>query len=313
MNRLLLVLAAAVCGYAALTAGPSPAAAQDNHWHISTYYAANLNDHGPGNRAMWCGDSTLAACAPVDSVGGVRNNMDDLLTWSHAVADPTDTVTVRLTAWLNYDVPDLTWDWVELYAMHGETEEQLFSYTGSADNVALDFSTDILPGEFGGAFGNEVRLKFRVFSDGAWSDEDCFMISHGAAQVDDIAVYLDDVLVSFDDFEAGSPVHWTPGDFSGVSGIPAAEVFFVQAAPNPFNPTTRIAFNLPVRARVEIRIYDTRGRLVRELLAAERAAGPAAVVWDGRDDRSIQVASGVYVYRVQAGTETKLGKLALVK
>jgi hypothetical protein len=239
--------------------------------------------------------------------------MDDLLTWSRAVADPTDTVTVRLTAWLNYDLPDETWDWVELHAAHGETEEQLFSYTGSADNVRLDFSTDIRPGEFGGAFANEVRLKFRVFSDGAWSDEDCFMVSHGAAQVDDISVYLDGVLVSFDDFEAGSPVHWTPGDFGGVSGTPATEVLFVQATPNPCNPTTRITFNLPARAQVAVRIYDTRGRLVRELLAAELEAGPAAVVWDGRDDRSIQVASGVYMYRVQAGTDTKIGKLALLR
>jgi hypothetical protein len=313
MRTRLLILPTLALGLAALVLAPPPAVAQDNYWHISTYYAANLNGHGEGNRAMWCGDSTLVRCAPVDSMGGVRNNMDELLTWSHAVADPSVATTVRITAWVNYDFPDITWDWLELYVMRAGADDKLVEYTGTEDNIFLDFSATIQPGEYGGTFGNEVRLKFRVFSDGAWSDEDCFMLSHGGAQIDDVSVYLDDQLVTFDDFEAGSPLNWVIGDFIGASDVPEAEVFAAYAAPNPFNPATRIVYNLPARARVEIRIYDTQGRLVRELLAAERAAGPGAVVWDGRDDAGGRVASGVYMYRVQAGDDTRLGKLALVK
>jgi flagellar hook assembly protein FlgD len=65
---------------------------------------------------------------------------------------------------------------------------------------------------------------------------------------------------------------------------------------------------------VNIRIYDISGRLVRTLKDAEReTAGQHAVVWAGDDERGQRVASGTYVYRMNAGPFQEARRLTLVK
>ncbi len=58
-----------------------------------------------------------------------------------------------------------------------------------------------------------------------------------------------------------------------------------QNRPNPFNPSTvQIAFSTPRAGTVHLRIYDVRGRLVRDLVNRDFEAGARSVTWDGRDD-----------------------------
>ncbi|RMF60150.1 MAG: T9SS C-terminal target domain-containing protein [Calditrichaeota bacterium] len=83
--------------------------------------------------------------------------------------------------------------------------------------------------------------------------------------------------------------------------------------PNPFNPETTIRYDLPVPAEVRLTIYDLLGRVVRTLVAKKQAAGAHAAVWDGRDDSGKQLASGVYVYRLDAGEFKKSAKMLLLK
>ncbi len=96
------------------------------------------------------------------------------------------------------------------------------------------------------------------------------------------------------------------------SGPPAAS-YLVQNFPNPFNPSTRIAFGLSKPARVSLRIYDAAGRLVRVLAEGERPAGTFAETWDGRDSGGGAVASGVYFYRLDAGEFTRTLKMVLLR
>jgi len=56
----------------------------------------------------------------------------------------------------------------------------------------------------------------------------------------------------------------------------------VNNYPNPFNPTTSIAFELAESGRVQLAIHDVQGRLVRTLISEVRNAGPGVEVWDGR-------------------------------
>jgi hypothetical protein len=75
-----------------------------------------------------------------------------------------------------------------------------------------------------------------------------------------------------------------------------------QNHPNPFNPSTTIDYYLPESGPVTIDIYDVSGRLVTRLLdgvAQER--GPHSAIWDGRDRRGLEMASGVYIYRLESG------------
>ena len=86
-----------------------------------------------------------------------------------------------------------------------------------------------------------------------------------------------------------------------------------QNTPNPFNPSTTIAFSLPESAPVTLAIYDVNGRMVRTLVSGERGAGPHEVVWNGMDDNGRAVASGVYVYRLAAGNDVSTRRLALIR
>lgn len=291
-------------------AGLAGAAAGTNHWHVSTYYAANLNDHGPGNRAMWCGDSTLVACAAWDSVGGVAHGMFDDLVWVRAVGDPGDSVTVRVTAWINYDVRDETWDWLELFVARGDQEELLAAYTGSADNLFIDHETVVRPGDYTGTASDEVALTFRVRSDAAWDDADCFVPSHGAAQLDDITVRFDGTAVTFDDFEADSPVAWQPAPdpLSGVGDAPAAAAVLVQASPNPFNPRTAVVFAARAGAPVTVSVYNVQGQRVATLYDGLARGGRQSVVWEPR-----RLASGIYLVRAVSEGAAAVEKVALLE
>jgi hypothetical protein len=101
------------------------------------------------------------------------------------------------------------------------------------------------------------------------------------------------------------------------SGGPAlpSRLTLLGNSPNPFNPSTSIRFVVPAGSPrpYSLRVYDVRGKLVRELGNGPIDAGTHAIRWDGRDDRGAPVASGVYLYRVSAGTEIVTGKMALLK
>ncbi|MGH7682079.1 MAG: FlgD immunoglobulin-like domain containing protein, partial [Candidatus Eiseniibacteriota bacterium] len=73
-------------------------------------------------------------------------------------------------------------------------------------------------------------------------------------------------------------------------------------APNPFTSETAIAYMLPANTWVQIRIYDVKGRLVRTLTEGNATAGPHATSWDGRDDTGRTLGSGIYFFKVIAGT-----------
>lgn len=77
--------------------------------------------------------------------------------------------------------------------------------------------------------------------------------------------------------------------------------------PNPFNPTTEIAFSLPDAGSATLRIVDVTGRLVQTLVDGDLAAGSHLYTWHGTNGQGDEVASGVYLYQLitNDGTETK--------
>ena len=88
--------------------------------------------------------------------------------------------------------------------------------------------------------------------------------------------------------------------------------------PNPFNPETWIPYQLAKPAEVTLTIYDIRGVVVRELKLGHQAAGvyisrSRAIHWDGRNNTSEQVATGIYFYTLKAGDFTATRKLLIRK
>ena len=103
---------------------------------------------------------------------------------------------------------------------------------------------------------------------------------------------------------------------SGVGDLPGAtsRVRLLPSAPNPFNPQTTIAFDLPADMRVHLSVYDISGRLVDVLLADEMASqGRNEVIWRGRDARGRGLPSGTYFTRLEAGGTVKTTRMTLLK
>ena len=100
---------------------------------------------------------------------------------------------------------------------------------------------------------------------------------------------------------------------TGVVGIEqevsiAKTLLLHQNYPNPFNPTTVIAFHLPIEQKVSLRVYDLLGREIRVLADGMLSAGDHFSQFDGSG-----LASGVYVYRIVAGTHVESRKMQLMK
>jgi flagellar hook assembly protein FlgD len=73
-----------------------------------------------------------------------------------------------------------------------------------------------------------------------------------------------------------------------------------QNYPNPFNPMTTIAYALPQASRIHLNVYNLLGKQVRVLVDDIQMAGYKTVIWDGRDDRGMEVSSGIYFYLIMA-------------
>ena len=81
-----------------------------------------------------------------------------------------------------------------------------------------------------------------------------------------------------------------------------------QNYPNPFNPSTTIRYSLPSRSHVNLAVYNTLGQQVSRLQSSEQDAGYHEVKFDGGN-----LPSGVYFYRMQAGSYTETMRLLLMK
>ncbi|NKB68384.1 MAG: T9SS type A sorting domain-containing protein [Candidatus Latescibacteria bacterium] len=86
-----------------------------------------------------------------------------------------------------------------------------------------------------------------------------------------------------------------------------------QNWPNPFNSGTTIGFSLPDPVKMDLAIYNMAGQRVLTLAQGHKAAGQHRVLWDGRDQTGAELASGLYLYRLQAGTRLESRKLLLLR
>ena len=83
--------------------------------------------------------------------------------------------------------------------------------------------------------------------------------------------------------------------------------------PNPFNPSTTIKFQISENQNVKLQIYNLMGKLIKTLVDSEQNVGNHSVIWNGKDDFGQNVASGLYIYKLQAGSFVKMYKLNLLK
>ena len=99
------------------------------------------------------------------------------------------------------------------------------------------------------------------------------------------------------------------------SGIPLVPLEYTldQNFPNPFNPTTTIRYQLNKTGRTVLEIFNILGQRVRTLVDEDQKTGAYTVIWKGENNAGVQVASGVFLYRIRSGDFTSIKKMILLR
>ncbi len=149
----------------------------------------------------------------------------------------------------------------------------------------------------GAVFSGEVNCELNVTKPGRMNISN---LPEG------ITVYLDNTPVNGD-------MEISQGSYKLSFGVLPKQFALYQNAPNPFNPTTSIAFDIPNKAVVQLEVYDLLGRKIEMLVNEEMDAGSYRAIWDGRDESGREVPSGVYFYRIKAGDNVANRRMLLIK
>ncbi len=98
------------------------------------------------------------------------------------------------------------------------------------------------------------------------------------------------------------------------SSLPAPEFFALsQNSPNPFNQETVIRYYLPEDCHVKLHVYNILGQRIRTLVDEPQKANDYQVSWDGKNQQGQDVASGVYLYKLDLGWRSDTRRMLLVK
>jgi hypothetical protein len=104
------------------------------------------------------------------------------------------------------------------------------------------------------------------------------------------------------------------GTGNSENNIPVAQLQLDDNYPNPFNPSTKITFNVPTQfSEASLKIYNLKGQLVKNIVLDDALLQQGEVSWQGSDDSGNTVASGVYFYSLQVGNMQITKKMIMLK
>jgi len=216
-----------------------------------------------------------------DSPGGnYGNNINTAMTLSTAI-NVSSTPVVYLSFYHRY-ATEAGYDfcYVEVSSDNGTNWQQVASYNGTMTTwTQQTFDITSMAGA-----STQLKIRFRLTSD--------------AGQTGD-GWYIDDVkLTNY------------CGNLVGINGNNNIPLRFAleQNYPNPFNPATVIKYQLPKSSNVKIRVFDLLGQEVAKLVDGNIEAGYHQVEFNGSD-----LASGLYLYKIEADGFTDVKKMMLVK
>ncbi|RMF56308.1 MAG: T9SS C-terminal target domain-containing protein, partial [Calditrichaeota bacterium] len=226
-------------------------------------------------------DTTTGAATPIGSTGDFMRGM---------AFDPTDGTLYATTGASQFaNVPDA------VYTIDVTTgAATLIGQTGlggSTPDIFFDQAGNLYGAKGGGQNPNNLISIDKTTGAGT------VIGSIGFQAVAGMAARLDRVVVGIEPEKMGIP----------------KEFALEQNYPNPFNPSTTIRYALKENTHVALKIYNLLGQLVRTLADEKQNAGHREVKWDGRNDRGVKVASGIYLYRIEAGNFRQSRKMILLR
>jgi hypothetical protein len=256
----------------------------------------------------------------VDRSGGPRNGWVYVLASVQTASDPLDVMFIRST--------DGGQTWSTPVRVNddpaGNNAYQWFGTMSVSPNGRIDAAWNDTRGQ---ASSNLCALYFASSYDGGatWTPNEqaspVWNSSLGYPKQDKIGDYYH--MLSRDD---GTDLAWA-ATFNGeqdvyflriAAGVTAAAepphpLRLMAAAPNPFNASTAIQFDLPRPGRAKVQVFDASGRRVATLVDQEVGGGSHTVRWEGVDDEGRAVGAGLYLCRLEAAGETATAKLMLLR
>ncbi|MCD6594677.1 immune inhibitor A [bacterium] len=265
-----------------------------------------------------------------------------------AVTDPSDTVVYQDAIGLRLELPDVTSDYSlnSLYFQgigQGTIAFKLFAFDpidGPSTSPFAEYEV-ALPSDFPSSGPPGEVLKYDLTEALPLTDQYFIVAVCGADEDSWVAVTTDynnvDTMTWFGEYDlsfgfynffpqtnyAAPPpvlqamIRCTISREDGItdkdiSSIPSRPILLGNT-PNPFNPATEISFELNASQNVKLDILDLSGRVVRTLADGETIQGKHSVIWDGMDKLGNEMPSGIYLYRLNAGTRSITRKMTLVR
>lgn len=143
-----------------------------------------------------------------------------------------------------------------------------------------------------------------------YPDIDDFHFEWTVPEVSSATVHLEvEVRDAFGNLTTGTTNNFTV--LSSVTSVPGApsKLRLAAPAPNPFNPATKLRFQLPEPGQVSLTVYDARGRKIRALLHGHHQDGEFETQWDGRNDQGRVQPGGVYLFVLDYRGLEKSGRI----
>lgn len=199
--------------------------------------------------------------------------------------------------------------WLGAYSMTTCEENPIAETDSSFASIKLVFtsggvetgSQELLVEDMNSNYGNWSANTISAIAPAGTDSVFAYLLFIQNQTTDPGAVFFDDVCLTTTSPtaipDAGAPARFT----------------LKQNVPNPFNPTTSIAFELDRADEVELAVYDATGRRIATLAQGSYGPGPHSVTWDGRSRDGKQVASGVYWYALKTSTGMQSKKMVLLK
>jgi hypothetical protein len=273
--------------------GPNPSGLLGQTW-IATDHSGGPYD---GNVYLLCSVARQSNSDPLDVM--FARSTDGGLTWSAPVR-------------VNDDASQTNWQWFGTMSV---------SPTGRIDVIWLDTRDNP------GTYLSSLYYSYSLDGGDTWYPNvrlsQSFNPHLGWPQQQKMGDYFDMVSDS-----AGAHLAWT-ATFGGEQNVYYGRITLpivgvanqgspagfdlAQNHPNPFNPSTTITYRLPADGRVSLKVYNLLGQEVRTLVSGRQAAGTHSAGWDGKDNLGKAVASGVYLFRLEAGGMVKSRKMMLLK
>lgn len=222
------------------------------------------------------------------------------------VADTTSSgadTTVQVNLW----VEALGWNLGVLWA--GETDPAWSSHPLAGSWVGLDPNTGAIIDTFG--IGQSVTLD---------DDASALAATGVTCNPRGLGSSADGMTLYVGDFSTNVIQVWTNADpvtvaidEEGNAPIVAEGYALYQAYPNPFNPSTKIKYEVGRTGNAKMEIFNLKGQLVRTLVNEWHFNGEHEIVWNGRDNSGMRVPSGTYIYRLSSVDVTFSKRVTLLK